>query len=476
MDWTGKTTAMVRNIPSCYTQKDLLAELDARGWDETYDFFYLPFDQQKKTNCGYCFMNFKDPSFTAALHQALDGAQLAKGRGRKRLQVVPAVTQGYGPNLEHFQHSAVLNHHRPEHAPLFLRDGGPVANVPNARGARGAARRRARTPPLESYGLLEGGGFGAGLPLPMGVTTLTLHPIPAVLSQPMLYVELVRASIGYLVDFLHITPDCEAVVNFESPAAASHAAQILNGMSMLGSPPLSVGVSKIQGCGANILHYATKGEHDPKRQPLAQSFQYPVPELPDTGLLGQELDGPRVAPHATPFVPSALTTVDMNVEGSLPQRSPKDLGRFSSLGISLSEVDADTSSQPLSAEPRRSPITTNSWPQAVTPPDRTPPRSAPGPDASVTAKTRAMKRAQDMERALHAGFPDMLSSPACALLPSVPGQSSCGSSSGSHGGMRSLTPPLGATPVDALSIASTPSAPPCSPRHGVRGGLTRVLA
>jgi len=475
MDWTGKTTAMIRNIPSCYTQKDLLAELDARGWDETYDFFYLPFDQQKKTNCGYGFMNFKDPSLAAALHQALDGAQLAKGRGRKRLQVVPAVVQGYSANLEHFQHSAVLNHHRPEHAPLFLRDGGPVANVPNARGARGAARRRARTPPLESYGLLEGGGFGAGLPLPMGVTTLTLHPIPAVLSQPMLYVELVRASIGYLVDFLHITPDCEAVVNFESPAAASHAAQILNGMSMLGSPPLSVGVSKIQGCGANILHYATKGEHDPKRQPLAQSFQYPVPELPDTGLLGQELDGPRVAPHATPFVPSALTTVDMNVEGSLPQRSPKDLGRFSSLGISLSEVDADTSSQPLSAEPRRSPITTNSWPQAVTPPDRTPPRSAPGPDASVTAQTRAMKRAQDMERALHAGFPDMLSSPACAHLPHAV-VSSRGSSSDSRG-VRSLPPPLGATPVEGLSpVTSTPSAPPCSPRHGMRIGLPRVVA
>ena len=471
MDWTGKTTAMIRNIPSCYTQKDLLAELDARGWDETYDFFYLPFDQQKKTNCGYGFMNFKDPSLAAALHQALDGAQLAKGRGRKRLQVVPAVVQGYSANLEHFQHSAVLNHHRPEHAPLFLRDGGPVANVPNARGARGAARRRARTPPLDSYGLLEGGGFGAGLPLPMGVTTLTLHPIPAVLSQPMLYVELVRASIGYLVDFLHITPDCEAVVNFESPAAASHAAQILNGMSMLGSPPLSVGVSKIQGCGANILHYATKGEHDPKRQPLAQSFQYPVPEIPDT----TPLDGPRVAPHATAFVPTALSTVDMNVEGSLPQRSPKDLGRFSSLGISLSEVDADTSSQPLSAEPRRSPITTNSWPQAVTPPDRTPPRSAPGPDASVTAQTRAMKRAQDMERALHAGFPDMLSSPACAHLPHAV-VSSRGSSSDSRG-VRSLTPPLGATPVEGLSpVTSTPSAPPCSPRHGMRIGLPRVVA
>ena len=56
-------------------------------------------------------------------------------------------------------------------------------------------------------------------------------------AQSPLQVELVRASIGYLVDFLHITPDCEAVVNFESPAAASHAAQILNGMSMLGSPP-----------------------------------------------------------------------------------------------------------------------------------------------------------------------------------------------------------------------------------------------
>merc|ERR1719456_2062153 len=161
----------------------------------------------------------------------------------------------------------------------------------------------------------------------------------------MLYVELVRASVGYLVDFLHITPDGEAVVNFESHAAACHAASILHGMSMLGSPGLSVGVSKIQGCGANILHYATHGqETDPKRTPFTQSFQYTCP--------AQEVEvteGPRMVPGYTPApFPQALSAVDMNVEGSLEMRSPKT-SRFQSLGINLSELD-DNDTAPISAE------------------------------------------------------------------------------------------------------------------------------
>ena len=62
IDWQDRTTVMVRNIPSVYMQRDLINELDARGWKGTYDFFYLPFDLNKKQNMGYCFMNFKDPS------------------------------------------------------------------------------------------------------------------------------------------------------------------------------------------------------------------------------------------------------------------------------------------------------------------------------------------------------------------------------------------------------------------------------
>ena len=129
IDWENRTTVMIRNIPSSYTQRKLLEELDARGWKGTYDFFYLPFDFERGHNAGYCFMNFKDPSFAEACHGALNGEHLGEEiriKLRKRLQVVPAVTQGYQENLEHFRHSAVLNHHGMEHGPIFLRPDFPT--------------------------------------------------------------------------------------------------------------------------------------------------------------------------------------------------------------------------------------------------------------------------------------------------------------------------------------------------------------
>merc|ERR1719247_3438495 len=122
-------------------------------------------------------MNFKDPSLAEACHVALDGAQLARGegRGRKRLQVVPAVTQGYQANLEHFQHSAVLNHHRQEHGPIFLRD----ENAPLQR--RREARSNNANVPLESR--LE--TPPRMLPRPPPNQPPTLPTLPPTLGQPL---------------------------------------------------------------------------------------------------------------------------------------------------------------------------------------------------------------------------------------------------------------------------------------------------
>jgi hypothetical protein len=52
----NRTTLMIKNIPNKYTQKMLLATIDAefRG---TYDFFYLPIDFKNKCNVGYAFIN-----------------------------------------------------------------------------------------------------------------------------------------------------------------------------------------------------------------------------------------------------------------------------------------------------------------------------------------------------------------------------------------------------------------------------------
>jgi hypothetical protein len=435
IEWEDRTTVMVRNIPSCYSQQELLVELDGRGWRGTYDFFYLPFDMTKKANMGYCFMNFKDPSLAEACHVALDGAQLARGKGRKRLQVVPAVTQGYEKNAEHFQHSAVLNHHRAEHGPVFLRDEEvepPKRYLPRV--DRMPPRQLQPPPPprmLESL-------------LPSAITTLALHPIPPGFSQPLMYVELCRIGVAYLVDFLHVdTGTRECVVNLTSPQAAVAASQVLNGLVLPGGVPLMVGIARVQGCGANILHYATRGIlaeeavhngtsapvpapvpaapvraplREPKPQKRTKSFEYTCPAF--------EQPAPQ---HPSTTASSEYTSEEDEpveqdcAQEDAPQRAAELPSQFASLGISLETPEGEAPQVKKNRNGAAAKVT----------PTVTPPLSSRGGEG-VPQKNRVA----DMERALHAGFPSLLSSPACNLHPS-----SRGSSSDSRV-PRSATPPL----------------------------------
>ncbi|CAE8592902.1 unnamed protein product, partial [Polarella glacialis] len=87
------TTAMLRNIPNKFTQASLLEEIDAEGFSNTYDFFYLPMDVRNKANVGYAFVNFLDSSVMTRFIDHFEGYQFKKYNSQKIATVSPAHVQ-----------------------------------------------------------------------------------------------------------------------------------------------------------------------------------------------------------------------------------------------------------------------------------------------------------------------------------------------------------------------------------------------
>lgn len=67
IDFDGRTTLMIRNIPNKYTQ-DLLLEEFNKNFKVKFDFFYLPIDYNNACNVGYAFINFIHSKFIAGFY------------------------------------------------------------------------------------------------------------------------------------------------------------------------------------------------------------------------------------------------------------------------------------------------------------------------------------------------------------------------------------------------------------------------
>ncbi|CAE7231990.1 ML2 [Symbiodinium pilosum] len=117
------TTLMLRNIPNKFTQNSLMQEISERGFQGTYDFFYLPMDVHNRSNVAYAFLNFLSPEEAERFRSEFHGRQFQRFRSRKVAAVSNAHLQGLQANLQHFEHRVVMLSRNDQYRPIVFRNG-----------------------------------------------------------------------------------------------------------------------------------------------------------------------------------------------------------------------------------------------------------------------------------------------------------------------------------------------------------------
>jgi len=121
----GRTTVMLRNVPSAYTRAMLMNLLDAEGFAGTYDFLYLPIRFNSKSAFGYAFVNFVNTKaaiqfwshFNASARWGIESDKVAEVTWSSKLQ-------GLVEHVERYRNSPVLHKSMPEECkPIILENG-----------------------------------------------------------------------------------------------------------------------------------------------------------------------------------------------------------------------------------------------------------------------------------------------------------------------------------------------------------------
>merc|ERR1719499_339601 len=130
------TTLMIRNLPHDLTQLDLIAELDDNGFEETYDFLYMPSNFCSGRGKGYAFINFTQQEaaqrFVSEWHK---GVRFGAARDRGGLSISAAAVQGREANIKKWDVPRMRRVKNPNFRPLIAvkpTDGGPCVLVPSS--------------------------------------------------------------------------------------------------------------------------------------------------------------------------------------------------------------------------------------------------------------------------------------------------------------------------------------------------------
>jgi RNA recognition motif-containing protein len=109
-------TVMIKNVPCGCTSQELLDVVHTKGFEELYNFFYMPL-RRARENLGYAFIGFPDPAVTKRFAEAMTGFHFASRKSQKVISVKPAKIQGLANCMEHFKDTRTINTKWP---PIFI--------------------------------------------------------------------------------------------------------------------------------------------------------------------------------------------------------------------------------------------------------------------------------------------------------------------------------------------------------------------
>mmetsp|Transcript_151365 Transcript_151365/g.384739 ORF Transcript_151365/g.384739 Transcript_151365/m.384739 type:complete len:507 (+) Transcript_151365:129-1649(+) len=118
-----RTTVMVRNIPKACTREHFVEILANFGLNDSYTFFYMPFDKRRNVHCGFAFVNFQTPEDILTLHEGLQHSLMRLCSNSTPPALSYARLQGQEQLMKHFSLSAVMHDSDARKRPVFVRGG-----------------------------------------------------------------------------------------------------------------------------------------------------------------------------------------------------------------------------------------------------------------------------------------------------------------------------------------------------------------
>lgn len=115
MEETPRTTVMLRNLPNSYTRSMLVELIDAEGFQNRYDFVYLPVDFSSQAGLGYAFVNFVSPEDADRCQEHFEGFTGWNIPSEKVCSVTWAGPhQGLVQHVERYRSSPVMHESVPD--------------------------------------------------------------------------------------------------------------------------------------------------------------------------------------------------------------------------------------------------------------------------------------------------------------------------------------------------------------------------